>query len=168
MTIAEAREKWGSNLRDTTLALLIHDGQVLLGCKQKKIGADLWNAPGGKVEPGETIAQGMVRESRQEAGYIPKTWRLAAVIEFYPLGQDFNQRCHIFTVENWEIDPEYREDKNDEMKNLTWFPISDIPWGSMWPNDQLWMPTVLAGKTIQAAFINGEDKQVIDREIIIL
>ena len=34
------------------------------------VGVDDWNLPGGKLEPGETIVQGALRELREETGLI--------------------------------------------------------------------------------------------------
>ena len=42
--------------------------QVLLGMKKKGFGVGKWNGFGGKVELGESIAQGAHRELTEEAG----------------------------------------------------------------------------------------------------
>jgi len=50
-------------------ALIERDGQVLI-CQRRKKGrhALKWEFPGGKVEPGETPRQALVRELREELG----------------------------------------------------------------------------------------------------
>jgi mutator protein MutT len=54
----------------TVVAALIHDEGKLLVC-QRKHGtsfAMMWEFPGGKVKPGETLEQALVRELEEELG----------------------------------------------------------------------------------------------------
>ncbi|HEY2516366.1 MAG TPA: NUDIX hydrolase [Polyangiaceae bacterium] len=44
------------------------DGRVLLIRRGRPPGAGEWTLPGGKVEPGETPAEAIVRELREETG----------------------------------------------------------------------------------------------------
>ena len=46
--------------------VLLHDGKVLL--VQQAVESREWSLPGGKLEPGETIAEGLIREMREETG----------------------------------------------------------------------------------------------------
>ena len=50
------------------VAALIRDGEKFLICQRPegKARALLWEFPGGKVEPGETHAQALMRECREE------------------------------------------------------------------------------------------------------
>jgi 8-oxo-dGTP diphosphatase len=72
----------------TVGALLVDDqGRVLLGLRapHKKVWPDHWDAIGGKVEPGETSEQAMIREVQEEIGVVPLTFRrLASVAEPRP------------------------------------------------------------------------------------
>lgn len=49
-------------------AIIIHDGKVF--CPQRGYGEhkDYWEFPGGKVEPGESPEEAVVREIREELG----------------------------------------------------------------------------------------------------
>jgi 8-oxo-dGTP diphosphatase len=44
------------------------DGRLLLVQRRNEPGAGLWSVPGGRVEPGETDAQALVRELAEETG----------------------------------------------------------------------------------------------------
>jgi ADP-ribose pyrophosphatase YjhB (NUDIX family) len=44
------------------------DGRLLLIKRGHEPGAGLWSLPGGRVEPGETDAEALVREMREETG----------------------------------------------------------------------------------------------------
>ncbi len=54
----------------TVVAALIHDDGKLLVCQRKRgtSFAMMWEFPGGKVKPGETLEQALVRELEEELG----------------------------------------------------------------------------------------------------
>ena len=56
-----------------TLVFVSRDGQVLLGLKKRGFGEGLWNGFGGKVNEGETILEGAIRELNEEA-LLGKIW----------------------------------------------------------------------------------------------
>lgn len=54
---------------DVAAGIVVRDGTILI--TRRKAGshlAGLWEFPGGKLEPGETWAAGLVRELREELG----------------------------------------------------------------------------------------------------
>jgi 8-oxo-dGTP diphosphatase len=51
-------------------------GRVLLIRRGHDPGAGLWSLPGGRVEPGETDAEALVREMREETGLVVQAGRL--------------------------------------------------------------------------------------------
>jgi 8-oxo-dGTP diphosphatase len=61
---------------------LIHDpnGALLLVRRGHDPGRGLWSIPGGRVEPGETDAQAVVREIAEETGLIVTPGRLAGSV----------------------------------------------------------------------------------------
>ena len=48
--------------------ILDGDGKVLIGKRANKIGTKKWALIGGKQDPGETLAQSVVREVKEEIG----------------------------------------------------------------------------------------------------
>lgn len=68
-------------------AALIWDGGKFMVCQRPagKARALLWEFPGGKVEPGETGAEALVRECREELGVTVSVGRpFADVTHAYP------------------------------------------------------------------------------------
>ena len=51
-------------------------GRLLLIKRGHDPGAGLWSLPGGRVEPGETDTEALVREMREETGLEVRTGRL--------------------------------------------------------------------------------------------
>ena len=57
------------------------DGRVLLIRRASAPGVGLWTVPGGKLEPGETLAQAVAREVREETGLVAEIGPLVCVVE---------------------------------------------------------------------------------------
>ena len=66
---------------DVTAAVIARDGRVLL-CRrpQGKHHAGLWEFPGGKTEPGETLEACVARECREELGIDLRVGRALACV----------------------------------------------------------------------------------------
>jgi 8-oxo-dGTP diphosphatase len=56
-------------------------GRVLLVERGKPPGVGLWTVPGGRLERGETLAQAVAREVREETGVIAEVGPLVCVAE---------------------------------------------------------------------------------------
>jgi len=60
----------------------VFDGdRVLLIERGHPPGEGLWTVPGGRQEPGETLAQAVAREVREETGLVVEVGPLACVVE---------------------------------------------------------------------------------------
>jgi 8-oxo-dGTP diphosphatase len=56
-------------------------GRLLLIKRGHAPGAGLWSLPGGRIEPGETDAEALVREMREETGLAVQTGRLIGTVQ---------------------------------------------------------------------------------------
>jgi len=74
-------------------------GRLLLIKRGHEPGAGLWSLPGGRVEPGETDAEALVREMREETGLVVQAGRfLGSVRRPYRDGDVIDIRDYTATV----------------------------------------------------------------------
>lgn len=87
-----------------------------------------------------------------------------AELEFrYAPRPDWDQLVHVFFAELWK--GELTE--SEEMKP-GWFSVADIPFGSMWPDDLIWLPKVLAGNRLRGRFMFGERETSLGHEVTVV
>lgn len=132
-------------LRKTTLLFLVDEGRLLLALKKRGLGVGKLNGAGGKQDGDEAITATATREMREELGLaVPEdALALAGVLEFrFPARSEWDSECHVFTAP-WR--PAYGTPTETEEMAPRWVDLNDIPYHSMWPDDAIWLPRVLAG-----------------------
>ena len=134
-----------------TLMFVRMDGMVLLIRKLMGMGAGLINAPGGRVDPGETPEQGAVREAQEELHVTPIGVQKAGELAFQFI-DGYSLRCHVYTASSYEgVPTETRE------AIPLWVDERDMPYSQMWADDRLWYPLVLEGRRFSGRFLfDGE------------
>lgn len=130
-----------------SLVFMIEGDNILLAMKKRGFGAGKWNGVGGKVEPGETIEQSMIREAEEEIGVTPLEYTYVGYLEFDFPGGITDMRGHVYICTAWDGEPVETEEMAPR-----WFKIREIPYDHMWQDDILWLPSVLAGKSVQGKF----------------
>jgi 8-oxo-dGTP diphosphatase len=74
-------------------------GRLLLIKRGHEPGKGLWSIPGGRVEPGETDEQAVIREAQEETGLVVRPGRLVgAVRRMAPGGVVLDIRDYAATV----------------------------------------------------------------------
>lgn len=93
---------------DVVAAVVVAEGRFLAVQRpQGKPQAGLWEFPGGKVEPGESLEQALARELREELGVAPE-----GVAPWRQVPHDYEHirvRLHFFTVAALVGEPDPRE-----------------------------------------------------------
>ncbi|MCA9344586.1 8-oxo-dGTP diphosphatase [Candidatus Saccharibacteria bacterium] len=140
-----------------TLLYLCENDNILLAMKKRGFGRDMYNGVGGKVDPGETIEQAMVRECQEEIGATPTKYTKVGYLVFDEHHENVRKlmHIHVFIATDWTGDVVETEEMQPK-----WFNEKSIPFSKMWPADKLWLPSVLAGKQITGEFSLNEDNSV--------
>ena len=150
---------------EITLLLMIKDGKILLGEKKKGFGKGKLNGPGGKIEPGETPEQGMIRETREEVGITPTKYKEMGTVEFVEWYKGEEQNVIFYLYVATEYEGKLKE--SDELKPY-WFDLDNIPYDKMFEDDSYWMPIVLEGNKIQAFFEYDKEWKMVRHEVKIV
>jgi len=112
------------------VAALVRDGEgrILL---QRRSDNGRWNLPAGAVDPGESLADAVVREVREETGLAVRPVRVAGVFggrdgfrHRYPNGDEVEFTAIVFEC---EAVGGTLQAEDDETAELGWFHLHDRP-----------------------------------------
>jgi mutator protein MutT len=149
-------------VKRTTLTFVIDGDRLLMILKKRGQGAGKWNLPGGKIAEGETAEQAAAREVREETGLQVADLQECGNLEFlFPAGGSWSNSCTVFrtSVFSGILTPE-----NDEC-SAHWVSLKEIPYDRMWPNDRLWVPSVLAGGRVDRTYTFDAQDQLVSEVV---
>lgn len=136
------------------LCFIREGGRLLLIRKKRGLGAGKINAPGGRLEPGETPLEAAIRETREEVGLIPEDLQQRGELSFVFL-DGYSLYCSVFFAGSYLG----KLIETDEARPF-WCAESGIPYHEMWADDALWLPHALSGRYVQGVFIFDDDRMV--------
>ncbi len=138
----------------TTLLYIIKDGKILLAEKKRGFGAGKLNGVGGKIEPGESEVQGMLRECREEIGVTPINLEQRAVLHFdlFYKGEKEKEDTYVFVASDYSGELV----ESEEMKP-SWYDINKLPFERMFSDDELWLNSLIEGKIFEANVVMDEN-----------
>ena len=143
-------ERWEA--RDpATLVFVFRGDEVLLINKRTGLGKGKVNAPGGKVDPGESPEECAVRECREEVGI--------EVSDLEYCGQHRFQFVDGYSIHVWV----YRtqafkgEPRTTREAEPMWVRQDRIPYDEMWEDDRIWLPMLIRGERFQSRWIFDGD-----------
>lgn len=120
------------------VALIDADGRVLLAQRPEgKSLAGLWEFPGGKVDPGETPEQALIRELQEELGIDTWTSCLAPLSFASHTYDDFHLLMPLYACRRWQGIPHPREGQS-----LAWVRAADLNKYDMPPADLPLLPVL--------------------------
>ena len=143
------------------LRFILKDERLLLIRKKRGLGAGKINAPGGKIEPGETALESAIRETREEVGVVPHAPEQRGEL-FFQFIDGYSLHCAVFLSFNCDGEP-------FETVEATpfWCDIDKIPFHEMWADDAHWLPHMLDGKSFRGYFtFDGET--MLDHRVVII
>jgi 8-oxo-dGTP diphosphatase len=130
-----------------TLMFVVNDGRILLIEKKRGLGAGKINGPGGKIDPGETPLQAVMRETREELHITPiAPLKLGEL--WFSMSDHPDILCHVYRADDYQ-----GETTETDEATPVWTRIDAIPYQRMWEDDQHWLPLLLAGRTFRGRFV---------------
>lgn len=146
-----------------SLCFLLRDGdsgpEVLLGLKRTGFGTGKIVGIGGHVEPGESEAEAVVREVREETGVTVRQEDLAdaGVVQFvFPAKPAWDMHTRLFTARRWVGEPEESDEIMPE-----WFRTGTLPVDRMWQDADHWLPVVLEGGRVNVVVTLNSDNETV-------
>lgn len=146
-------QTWEPDQRATLL--FVCDGtRILLIEKKRGLGAGKVNAPGGRLEPGETPQQAAVRETEEEVCITPLDVTYAGELYFQFI-DGLKLFCTVFKAAAYHGTPQ----ETGEAKPF-WVERDAIPYDRMWRDDHEWLPLLLNNIEFRGFFIFDDDNMV--------
>lgn len=137
-----------------TLVFVVRGGEVLLMRKKRGLGAGKINAPGGKLDPGETPLAGAIRETREEVRVTPHELAWAGRNRFqFTDGGAID--VDVFRASSYAGTPQPTAEADP-----FWVPLSRVPYAEMWEDDALWLPHLFAGRAFSGRFLFAGDRML--------
>jgi len=142
-----------------TLVFVFRDDEILLIHKKTGLGKGKINAPGGKVDPGETPEQGAVRECQEELSIDVSN------LEY--CGEHRFQFVDGYSIHVWVYRTRDFEGVPTESREAAplWVAMDQVPYEKMWEDDQHWIPMLIRGERFKTRWIFDGDT-MLDSEIL--
>ena len=152
-------------IKNCTVLLLKKDNQILLAMKKRGFGSDRYNGVGGKIEPGETVEEALVRECREEIRVTPTNYWKVAEHDFLQDSDTnpWHMYVHVYLCDEWIGEPRETEEMAPE-----WFAIEDIPYETMWEDDVYWLPLVIGGQKVFGTFTFDKDDKLLTHNVSVV
>ena len=146
------------------LCFITRDRNVLLLKKSEGLfGQGKWNAPGGKILPGETPEHCAVREVLEETRLVIHEPEQVGIVHFYKYDkrETADWKVDVFLSRSHEGAP-----VSGREGVLKWFPIDALPFEEMWEDDRYWHKLALAGNRFAGWFYySGDFEKLVDHRI---
>jgi len=137
---------WSGEMHATVL-FVIKEGRILLIEKKRGLGAGKINGPGGKIDPGETPLEAIIRETQEELLITPHAPRKLGELQF-AMSDHPDILCHVYRADDFTGTPT----ETDEAVPV-WASLEEIPYHRMWEDDRHWLPLVLEDQTFIGRFV---------------
>jgi 8-oxo-dGTP diphosphatase len=107
-------------------AVVTDDDRLLLIRRGRGVAIGQWSLPGGVVEPGELLAEAVVRELLEETGLEGVCGSLVGVVERFIEGRHYVILDHHVTL----LEPETTPVAGDDAAEVAWVALSEV---ADWP-----------------------------------
>jgi 8-oxo-dGTP diphosphatase len=145
-------------LKLATLCYVRRDGCTLMIHRIKKqndMHAGKWNGLGGKLEPGETPEECVIREVYEESGLRIENPQLKGVLTFPAFSQDEDWYAFVFTAD--EFEGELIDSPEGELR---WIPNQELTQLALWEGDRIFLPWLDQPRIFSGKFVYQEGRLV--------
>ena len=149
-------------MKETTLCYIEQNGCYLMLHRVKKandVNHDKWIGVGGKLEPGETAEQCVLREVQEETGLLLTDWRYCGVIDFHcppwPSEQMHLYHATGFRGELIECDE----------GDLVWLDKTRVPDISGWEGDRIFLKLMETGAPFFHLVLHYDNDRLVQAEL---
>ena len=158
-------------MRLTTLCYLEQDGKYLMLhriVKKNDVNKDKWIGIGGKFEPGESPEDCVLREAREETGFLLTSYRLRGIVTFLFNDQEA-EYMFLYTADGFTGQPVSRDEGT-----LEWVPKEEIDRLNLWEGDRIFFRLMdegepffslklhYYGNRLSEAVLNGVPMELLD------
>lgn len=144
---------------EASLCYIVSDGSVLLIHKKTGLGKGMINAPGGRLEAGETPLDAAIRETIEEVCVTPSELQKVAMLHFI-FTNGYSLKGHVYRALSYEGIPVKTREADP-----FWCAVNNIPYANMWADDILWLPDALEGRYSEGFFVFEDEKMLSQRVV---
>lgn len=147
---------------EATICHVIRGRRLLLKKANRGISIGKWNAPGGKLERGESPERCARREVLEETGLRFSESLYHGTLTFVmDGGKNLYMKAHVFSTR--QARGRARPSSEGPVK---WFSLDQLPLEEMWEDDLYWLPLLLRRIKFDATFTyDAANRHVIGFEI---
>ncbi|MCB0324895.1 MAG: 8-oxo-dGTP diphosphatase [Bdellovibrionales bacterium] len=146
-----------------TLCYVRSNGRTLMlerGKRPGDIHQGKWNGLGGKLDPGETPEECVIREVREESGLTIEEPRLRGILTFPAFKDGEDWYVFVFTAEHFEGEvTECAEGR------LAWIADEELLTLPLWEGDHFFLPWLFAGRFFSARF-RYQEKRLVAHNVV--
>jgi 8-oxo-dGTP diphosphatase len=142
-----------------TLCYIRREGQTLMLHRIKKANdmhQGKWNGLGGKLNPGETPEECVVREIYEESGLLMRNPQLKGFLTFPAFTKNEDWYVFVFVAEDFE-----GELIDSPEGDLRWVDNSDLPRLNLWEGDAIFLPWLERRGIFSGKFIYKDGRLVL-------
>ena len=137
-----------------TLVYVIQGDRMLLMRKKRGLGAGKINAPGGKIDAGESLEQCARRETAEELLIEVGDLTYCGDNRFQ-FADGYSLHAHVYSCREFDGEPTETDEADP-----CWVSLDAIPYDEMWEDDRLWLPLVIKGQRFTARWLFDGDQMV--------